>query len=265
MEKILVCPPTNFTVRYEINPWMQTSVTPDPPLVKSQWDNLCNRLIRAGAFLSYIEPSPECPDMVFTANAGLTMDKRVILSNFKYEQRKTEKQHFKNWFLKRNYQVIEIPESVHFEGEGDALFLNDTLFIGYGFRTDIESHRIISNVFNVECISCELVDPRFYHLDTCFFPTDTQVVYYPQAFSSDSRQLIANKLMQIKKRNPRFKIYAVHERQALEFVCNSIDIEGSILCPSDSLPSQIPNKVNVCNMSEFMKSGGAVKCLTLRL
>ena len=54
-------------------------------------------------------------------------------------------------------------KTLYFEGEGDALFRRDALFCGYKFRSDINSHRAVADIFGCLVISVELVDPRFYH------------------------------------------------------------------------------------------------------
>jgi N-dimethylarginine dimethylaminohydrolase len=227
---------------------------------------MCSKLQHVGANLHYIEPMHGFPDMVFTANAGLVYGKTVILSNFKHVERQGEKLFFKSWFLKHGYRVVELPDHINFEGEGDALFFGDTLFMGYGFRTDPESHSIISKAFNVDVVSCELVDSRFYHLDTCFFPMKNRIVYYAKAFSKTSREIIFRKLTEIGDRIGVLDVLNIHEEQAQDFLCNSIEIKDTVITPSKMFSLSFSGKkTSICDMSEFMKSGGAIKCLTLRL
>ena len=133
MTELLVCRPTYFGIEYEINPWMSMDENADPEFAIFQWDRMCSRLTKAGATLRHIEPQRGLPDMVFTANAGLVYKKTVILSNFRHEERRGEKQFFKDWFLKNGYRVVELPDSIAFEGEGDALFFKGVLFMGSGF------------------------------------------------------------------------------------------------------------------------------------
>ena len=59
---------------------------------------------------------------------------------------------------------------VFFEGAGDALFCGDTLLAGYRIRSDIRGHQEMGDLLGCRVIPLELVDPRFYHLDTCFCP-----------------------------------------------------------------------------------------------
>jgi len=266
MTDLLVCNPAYFNIDYEINPWMDIGNDIDPGLASAQWERMCDKLKQAGANLHYIEPMHSFPDMVFTANAGLIYGKTVVLSNFKHPERQGEKIFFKDWFLKNGYRVVELPDYISFEGEGDALFFENTLFMGYGFRTDPESHAIISKAFNIDVVSCELVDPRFYHLDTCFLPLKNRVVYYRQAFSKFSQEIMLQKLMDIGHEIGVLDVLNVHEEQAQDFLCNSIEINETVVAPSDMFSLSFSGKkTSICDMSEFMKSGGAVKCLTLKL
>ena len=265
---ILVCNPSYFDINYEINSWMSMDNGADHEKASRQWLNLTNKLLGCGANLHYIKPDPRFPDMVFTANAGLVHKKTrsVILSNFRHKERQGEKEVFKEWFLKNKYRVIELPDSICFEGEGDALFLGDTLFLGYGFRTDLSAHKIIGRALDVDYVSCHLVDPYFYHLDTCFMPMNDRVVYFKDAFSYDSQLEMIEKFVEIGTSLRRLDIINVHEEQANEFICNSLNVKSSIITPTmNSHLSFAGYQHHVCNLSEFMKSGGAAKCLTLKL
>ena len=235
--KILLCAPDFFDVRYEINPWMDVENTPQTLKAFSQWRNIIDAIGKAGGIIEHIRPHPDFPDMVFTANAGLIKGKKVVLSNFKYEERQGEQPLFEEWFLKKGYQSILLPDEIHFEGAGDGLFFRDLLFLGHGFRTDKESHKMIGECLGVDYASLELIDPRFYHLDTCMF---------------------------ISKENLSIKISAVSESQATNFICNSLAVKGTVITPASNHGS-VFSRAHVCDMSEFMKSGGAVKCLTLTL
>ncbi|PYI78978.1 MAG: amidinotransferase, partial [Verrucomicrobia bacterium] len=73
----------------------------------------------------------------------------------------------------------------------DALFAGDALFCGYKFRSDIQSHRAVAEMLGCLVISVELVDPRFYHLDTCFCPLpDGGVFWFPEAFDEYGQRAI---------------------------------------------------------------------------
>ena len=263
--KILVCPPEFFDVWYEINAWMDIHNTPHKARARSQWWAMYNALLSSGAQVQRIEPHPRYPDMVFTANAGLVRKNSIILSNFKHEQRQGEQFLFKKWFVEHGYNIIELPPDVCFEGEGDALFFKDLLFMGHGFRTDKESHQLIADMLNVDYVSLELINPKFYHLDTCLFVSDNHICFYKDAFTPESLNMALTKLTQYVAENElSVKITSVSSKHAESFICNSIAIKDKVITPASDF-SGVFDRAAVCNMSEFMKSGGAIKCLTLKL
>ena len=65
------------------------------------------------------------------------------------------------------------------------------MYIGYGFRTDKAALRRAAELIGAPVIALELIDPRFYHLDTALCPLDEETaIYVPDAFSEDGKALI---------------------------------------------------------------------------
>ncbi len=150
---------------------------------REQWDALYTNLIDLGVAVELIEPVPGLPDLVFTANCGLVYENLFISSRFRYGVRQGEASIFERWARDRGFDVVVMPESYHFEGAGDALFCGETLIAGYRFRSDVRSHQWIGERLSREVLPLELVDPRFYHLDTCFCPLEGDLaLFYPGAF-----------------------------------------------------------------------------------
>src|SRR5258708_36809879 len=105
--------------------------------------------------------------MVFTANAGLTVGRKFIPSNFRHKERAGEQPFFAKWMEQRGYEVNWLPENLYFEGEGDALFGGDAPFCGYKFPSGIQSHPPLAEILGCPVISVELVDPRLFHPSPC--------------------------------------------------------------------------------------------------
>jgi len=262
----LMCPPTLYDVNYVINPWMEGNVhCSSRQNAERQWERL--RAALAGlARVELVEPQAGSPDMVFTANAGLVRQGVVALSRFLHPERQGEEPHFRKWFDDSGFAVRELPKAVPFEGEGDALFEadNSLLWAGHGMRSREASHSYLQDTWGIEVISLRLVDPRFYHLDTCFCPLfGGYVLYYPEAFDAASQARIA-------ARYPEDKRIAVSLRDALRFACNAINVGKTILLNevSPQLSTRLETEgfcVIHVPLSEFLKAGGAAKCLVLRL
>lgn len=261
--KILVCDPSYYEIKYEINPWMNLSFNSDRTEAFSQWRNLANKLKDLGTEIVEINPINELPDMVFTANAGILLGKSILLSNFKFKERQPEKNYFKEWFLNSGYRTIELPSGIFFEGAGDCLIKDGMIFMGYGFRTDLEAYSdtIWEGFFNLELnsVMIKLVDPYFYHLDTCFCPLNKgQILLFPGAIDKHD-------LLNLRK---RFDILAVPEHDAKKFACNAVLVGDNILIPkgcddTKEILTQNYYIVHELEMSEFIKAGGACKCLTM--
>src|SRR4030095_6177119 len=183
MRELLLCPPDYYGSEYEINPWMNRARGAEVALTQKQWKQLHARRSSLDCEVHLISPQRGLPDMVFTANAGLTVGRKFIPSNFRHKERAGEQPFFAKWMEQHGDRISWLRQKLSFEGEGDALFRGDVLFCGYKFRSDIQSHRSIAEVLGCLVISVELVDPRFYHLDTCFCPLpDGGGFWFPNAF-----------------------------------------------------------------------------------
>ena len=259
---ILMCPPDHYGIEYEINPWMNTERQADHSLAVEQWQSLRELLSLVGARISEVPPAAGLPDLVFTANAALIFKQQAVLARFKHEQRQGEEPHFERWLTDSGWKVLQPPGAFSFEGAGDALFCGDTLFAGYRMRSDASGHQQIGEMLGVRVLPLELVDPYYYHLDTCFCPlSGGEAIYFPGAFDDYGRTVLLDNVP---------KLIAVDETEARSFACNAVVIDKSVVtntgCPllhehlwrAGYLPVATP-------LGEFVKAGGSAKCLTLRL
>jgi N-dimethylarginine dimethylaminohydrolase len=262
----LMCPPTLYDVNYVINPWMAGNVhRSSRQRATDQWTALHTAVANIADVL-LVEPQPGSPDMVFTANAGLVFEGTVALSSFYHPERQGEEPHFRRWFQDSGFAICDVPRRTPFEGEGDALFEADgsRLWAGHGPRTDENSLRQLTDLWNIEVVPLRLVEPRFYHLDTCFCPlSNGEAMYYPAAFDSESQQ-------RIEARYPKAKRIPVSAADALHFACNAVNIGRTILLNriGTELYAELQARgyqVIQVDLTEFLKAGGAAKCLVLRL
>ena len=262
---ILMCKPEYFNVDYEINPWMKGNVGKAQRIkAKTQWQNLVST-IKKYANVTFIEPQEGLPDMVFTANGALIHKNKAIIAKFEPKQRQGEEVFFKEWFEKQGF-CVDVASEEPFEGAGDALFDRGKkrLWAAYGFRSSRKSHQSLAKMLDVEVLSLELVDPRFYHLDTCFCPLALgYLMYYENAFSYASQKLIEEKV-------PKEKLIKVSQKDAAQFALNAVNIGNTVILHKASfhLRFQLESrgfKVEEACVDEFMKAGGSTKCLTLQL
>jgi len=260
-----MCPPDFFGIRYEINPWMNRAIGADHTRANQQWDALRRVLTEEiGAEILLIDPVENLPDMVFTANAGYVRKNLFVPSRFRFEQRRGEEARFRHWFEENGYRIVDLPDGGNFEGFGDALPVGCTILAGFRYRSDIGSHQQLGELLGQRVISLELTDPRFYHLDTCLCPlTCGDLLYYPGAFDEYG-------LRAIEGLYPPERRVAVSEEDALTFCCNAVSVAHSVVLNTgaDTVVRELRTRgltVYETPFSEFIKAGGAAKCLTLRL
>jgi lysine-ketoglutarate reductase/saccharopine dehydrogenase-like protein (TIGR00300 family) len=264
--RFLMCAPSHYDVDYVINPWMEGNVHRSTKAVAAaQWQQL-QEVLAGHARVELVEPQPGLPDLVFTANAGVVVDDSVVLARFFHPERQGEEPWFQQWFESQGYRVTLLPADLPFEGAGDALLDRNGgwLWAGYGFRSELAAHPLLAEALAVEVLSLRLMDERFYHLDTCFCPlSDGTLLYYPPAFDFYSNRLIETRV-------PAAKRLVVGEADALAFACNAVNVGRSVILnqASAGLRQQLQTRgydVVETPLSEFLKAGGAAKCLTLRL
>ncbi|HEY9872236.1 MAG TPA: TIGR00300 family protein [Candidatus Obscuribacterales bacterium] len=264
--RFLMCPPDHYDVDYVINPWMEGNIHKSSrDRAVEQWQKLYH-VLKDHTLVDLVKPQPGWPDMVFTANAGLVLGKNVVLSRFYHKERQGEEPYFKEWFESQGYTVYELPKDLPFEGAGDALLDREGrwLWAGYGFRSELDSHPYLAKWLDIEVLSLRLMDERFYHLDTCFCPLNGgYLLYYPPAFDSYSNRLI-------EMRVPEAKRIEIEEADAVKFACNAVNVDNVVVMnnASDSLKKRLTDvgfEVVETPLTEFLKAGGAAKCLTLRV
>jgi N-dimethylarginine dimethylaminohydrolase len=274
MKKFLMCEPRAFAVNYEINPWMNSNIGKvNYELAYEQWKSLYNKIKNSGAEVLVMKEQPEnLPDLVFTANAALTINGHALISHFACKERQPESPIYSEFLDKSGLKSDNyfIDNNIYFEGAGDALLEKhkNILVLGYGFRTSKEAYGYVKQFLTkvsseTKLLHAELINPNFYHLDTCFCPLDNgYVLYYPGAFSERT----------IKEFKEAFgdRLIALSKEDADAFGCNAVSI-GNVLV-LNKVSKDLKNKLGLLeitvienSLSQYMLSGGSSKCLTLEL
>jgi N-dimethylarginine dimethylaminohydrolase len=262
MLRVLMCPPRHYAIKYEINPWMKLARPIRVSESSRQWDALRDVLKGLGVTVLTIAQHKGSPDMVFTANAGVVEGKTFIPSHFRYKERQKETPEFIRYFKKRGFQIADVAQGVYFEGEGDLLPYRDLMIGGFRYRSELSAHEKVCTRLGKRLVALELAQPHFYHLDTCFFPLDERTaVYFPGAFDTYGRKVIQ-----------RFvpNLIPVDAIDARRFACNAFRVNRTIVLNTASRRlkqklGKLGYDVVETPTSEFIKAGGSVKCLLLRL
>lgn len=274
MKRFLMCAPRQFAVNYEINPWMHSNIGKvDGELAATQWATLLTQMrsIKNDIYVMQDQPA-QLPDLVFTANAALTINNHALVSYFACEQRRPESVIYANILKELNLSIDMscVEQQVNFEGAGDALLhkKSNTLVLAYGFRSEQKALHLVKDFLrksssSTTVLQVQLVNPNFYHLDTCFCPMDNgYILYYPKAFSNDSLALLKEKFGSL--------LIAVSDEDAAQFSCNAVSVERFLFLNHASAKLMkelldIGTIVVQSPLDQFMLSGGSAKCLTLEL
>jgi N-dimethylarginine dimethylaminohydrolase len=155
-----------------------------------------------------------------------------------------------------------LPEDTFFEGAGDALFCGDTLVAGYRQRSDVRGQQLLGDMLGCHVIPLELIDPYYYHLDTCFCPMAPGLaIYFPGAFDEYGQQVLNANVEHL---------IEIDADEAPHFAANAVVVGKTVVtnvgCPKlhDQLRRARYEPVET-PLTEFVKAGGSAKCLTLRL
>ena len=253
-------PPDFFAVEYAINPWMDVATPVDVHVARAQWEALRQTYLRLGHHVDLIEPEPGLPDMVYAANGGFIAHGIAIVARFRFAERAGESRAYAEWMSSRGYRPVST-RHVN-EGQGDLLMVGDMVLAGYGFRTDRRAHAEVSAALGVPVVSLELVDPRFYHLDTALAVLDDHTVaFYPPAFTAAAQD-------QLHALFPDAIVVGSADAYVLGLNVVSDGLHVVLPSAATGFATQLRQAgfepVGV-DLSELLKGGGSVKCCTLEV
>ena len=256
---LLMSDARHFRIDYEINPYMDTAVQPDPAAVAAEHDALVAAHLAAGRKVELLDAAPECPDMVYTANAAVVRGQRAVLASLPPERR-AETPYHREWFTDHGFDVVQSPYA--FSGQGDALACGDLLLAGYGQRTDRRAHDVVAEVLGYEIVPLRTTGPRWYDLDLAVAVIAPGVLAYcPAALDAPS---------QARLRALGATLIEVGEPEAQRFALNLVS-DGTTVTMTTGTPilaSALRDRgltVVELDTTQLRKGGGGVRCTALTL
>jgi len=271
-----MCRPEHFGVTYAINPWMdpRSWARNHRGLAATslrEWAALYRTLLDLGAAVELIPAVSGLPDLVFTANAAVVLDRKVLLSRFRYPERRGEERHFEAAFRALHVrgfiaEAQKLPDGLVLEGAGDCSFdqARNLFWMGYGPRSHVASRVAVEQAFGVDVVALELTDARFYHIDTALCPLPHgEVLYVPGAFTAQHRSEIRERVA------PEQRIELGTE-DAVQLAANAVWLGDTLVLSGcgERLRAELEERgyrVVTTPLGSFLRSGGAAFCLTLRL
>jgi N-dimethylarginine dimethylaminohydrolase len=263
MKKVLLCPPTCFDIEYEINPWMNMQNKVDQTRVQQEFQALRSVYEFLGVEMLEIPQERGLPDMVYAANFGFPIQQKFIVANFKYDERKKESHHSSEFFKRLGWDVVTLPDEIMWEGQGDLLTVGGKYYLGWGKRSDFASLEHLKKLLGDQVIDFELVNPYYYHLDTCFLPLNEETVAInPQSFTWEGLEKIYAAFPHV---------ISVKKADNDLIACNAVVVDKEIVI-AEGISQELKESfakhgysTHEVPMNEFRKGGGSIKCLTLEI
>lgn len=252
--------PTHFRIEYAINHWMDKNSQVDPKKADAQWTTLLESYRKLGAKVEVFESVNGWPDQVFTGDSIFLYGNHAIAGSFRYSERSGEVAPMIERFEQRGYTLHHIPKGIFFEGNGEAIAWNGLVLAGYGVRSDREALDFLAKTLEVEVIPFRVLPPHF-HVDTIVCPLRKDLLaYVPSGMDEESRQRIENLGV---------NLIAIDHDEAVHLACNSMALSDSVIVSAHKAP-KFHNELKTAgfevislDLSEFAKSGGGAKCMTL--
>ena len=172
-----------------------------------EWQAISDWFGAGGISVEELAPHDGMPDLVFTANGATAHNRRVIISRYRFPERRLESAVYEKFFRERDYEILNdhvlFPEHIYFEGWGDVARFGRNLIFTYGVRSNLDALPWLQNLFpekniiavkladaeRIERGEIEREDAMYYHGDLCIFtvPACNSMAWYGDAISQSDR------------------------------------------------------------------------------
>ena len=259
--------PTHFRVEYSINPFMDPAVQPDPQVAMLQWHAMVRTLEDLGATVDVLAQRADAPDMVYAMNLGLGLvradgTRHVTMSHMRFAERRMETLSAQPYFAGSGYTTSYVGREgvgAHLEA-GDAFAFGDALVVGYGPRTEELALKHLAADLGVRVRGLRITHPGMYHLDLAFCPLDERrALVCPSALDDASAAALLALVPE--------PLILTEEEALTTFCANSVVVGSTVVMPAcpDRVRAQLEEwgfEVVIVEVDEFLKGGGAIRCLT---
>jgi N-dimethylarginine dimethylaminohydrolase len=258
---LLMCRPDFFRIAYSINPYMNPELQPNPEKLKTEYANIVAAHEAAGRTVRFMEPDPEQPDMLYTANQALIRGKKAVLGNLPPE-RAGEIASTRSWLEAAGYEVIDCP--YRFSGQGDSLPTGTGALIkGREWRSDPRSDAFVHETLGYEVIPIHTVSSDWYDNDLVFGIIRPGLIAVAWGALDEPSQ----KLLQARS---DLEYIDVSLAEAKNFVCNLVSDGETVVMPGGGpiLVAELERrglKVVTRPIDQLKLGGGAIRCTTLAL
>lgn len=227
-----------------------------------------------------IRTKEELPDLVFTANAGLSLmglpERVMILPSMKYPQRRRELPYIKDICAKEGIRTVQFPMSEVFEGQAEAKWFHHgkLLVCTYGYRSTRHSFTVLNQLLKKIYISYGRTPPKllvlpvespyYYHTDIAMLEyAQTSCIVQKDAFSAKS-------IARLREALGADHVHVLEDECRDDKFCLNTISDGDRLIThkiSDHVKHHLERitkkKVHMIDTSIAQLSGGSVRCMVL--
>lgn len=250
MARLLLCPPHHYNA---LGAWRQ-------------WERFVEILrIAADVQIELVDPAPQAPDLVFTANAALITGDLAIVSTLRHDTQRLSRQVYRGTLARLGFATTFLQET-SFAGSADALFdrVRPIVYVGYGSFSDRMVTVQLNEMLDARIVALALADPAFAHLDSVLCPLGSgHVLAYMPAFTPHAQRLLRRVV------DPEYLI-EISTADALDLACNAVELGDALIVhdASRALREQLVDagyRVFSTDLEDFVRAGAGAKRLTLRL
>jgi len=273
--------PTTFeilSIQDKQNPYIDIGHNVDKALVNAQHKALLKAL---GSAVSYRLPPMKTPlpDIVFVANGGLSLPRLqhplILLPSMKFAQRQTELPYLRGMYQSLGLPMVEFPTKSVFEGQAELkwFFGGNLAVCGPGHRSTRQSFRDLAVFFDYiygihgldapRLLITPLISADYYHLDVAMLEVDERTCIVHR------KSMTAASIAALRKAG--LTVHVIDTKDS--FCLNAVISDGTLIThrlTEVGLAAKL-KKLTGCqrlievDTSEFEKSGGSVRCMTLTL
>lgn len=270
-----------FDDSFAINAHMDDKIPVDLTKAANEHAAIADCFTQAGIHVTKVAAPQNCQDGVYTANWALVHRNAAVMANLP-NKRKAEEPHALQTLQNLGYETIQLPENVHFSGQGDALICGDYLFVGTTYRTSPEAHYYLEKHLGLHVIGVQTVpqtdvqgievinkvtgwpDSFFYDLDLALAVISPGcIAWCPEAFTAQSQATI-RAIADLEK-------IEVSLQEAMEgFACNLVSTGEAVVMSSHAPQLQAALQARglatfTPEVTELLKGGGFIRCTSLTL
>jgi N-dimethylarginine dimethylaminohydrolase len=261
------------------NPYIDVIYNINHKTVKAQHKALLKALRSTGAPVAEYrlrEHKVPLPDLVFVANGGLALPRLqsplVLLPSMKFPQRQAELPYLVEMYKEIGIPTIPFPTKDVFEGQAELkwFFGGNLAVCGPGHRSTAKSFKVLDKLFDYvyglhgldppRLVITPLISADYYHLDVAMLEVnETTCIVHKRSMSPASVTALraAGLIVHVIDTKDSFCLNAV--------ISNGVLITHKLTDPTlkKTLNKLIGCKIIEVETTEFEKSGGSVRCMTL--